>query len=93
MDAWEDNDEDDAVEPVLVDLDKHGKTMKKLFVWMPRPLGDDDDKGPPTVGNFKIRWSTIHAKFGMFNDINMKATNSYHESSSNDDEFTDDENN
>ncbi len=93
IDAWEDNYEDDAVEPVLVDLDKHCKTMKKLSLWRPRPLGDDGVKGPPTAGNFKIRWSTIHAKSRMFNDINMATSDFDHESSSDDDEFTDEENN
>jgi len=85
IDAWEDRDDDDAREPTIVDLDKHGKTMKKLSVWRPRPLGDDDE-GPP---NFKIRWCTIHAKSGMFNDINMNTATGDFEPSS--DESDDEE--
>jgi hypothetical protein len=63
IDAWEDYDEDDAHEPTLADLlDNHVETMKKLSMRRPRPLGDDDDEGPPSADNFNIRWSTIPAK-------------------------------
>jgi len=72
IDAWEDNDNEDARELVLVHLDKYANHIKKCAVWRPQPLPLDDDNAiepqASSTSTSKIRWSTTNAKSGMFEE-------------------------
>ena len=63
VDAWEEFDCDEYYTPILIDLDAISSTMKKVSVYRPRPLGGDGDS---TL--YALRWATIHAQSGFFND-------------------------
>jgi len=68
IDAWEDNDNDDAQDFVLVNLDKHAGSIKKCAVWRPKPPLENETREGSSLDTPKIRWSTTHAKSEMFED-------------------------
>jgi hypothetical protein len=102
IDAWEDNEREDARELALFHLDMYAKDIKKCAMWRPDPLPlpqDIDITYDPEASNnstSKIKWSTTHAKSGMFaaDDADDNVDDDTDEEDfDSDDVFTDDDDN
>jgi len=69
IDAWEDNDNEDACELELVPLDKYAKSIKHCAAWRPQPqIQDHEERKGPSASTSTIRWCTTHEKSGIFTD-------------------------
>lgn len=90
IDAWEDNDNEDSRELVLVHLDKHAKSIKKCAVWRPLPrLDNHEERGDSSPNMSTIRWCSAQAKSGMFSDTSNDESDV--EDSASDDDCSDDD--
>ena len=63
IDAWEQYGEELEYTSGLIDLDRISSSMKKLSVFNPPPLREDH-----VTALHVLKWSTIHAQSGMFDD-------------------------
>jgi len=94
IDAWEENDNEEACELELVHLDKYAKSIKKCAVWRPQPrLEEYEEREGPSASPSKIRWCTTHAKSGIFTDTADDYSNGHDSSDDNYSSDDDDDDN